>query len=174
MKTKEGFWNRVQEILDQKNDPFKDTLVQDYLLEHPEHAHKLTSLCDRLAVLREAYTMVDETRSTKRHGLTWVMVLAAGTVAFLLWMFLDSYNNAPLERERHVVIQDQEPGEQTRSTILDFKYKITLTNTFEKSTMVRTQDGWSSTHSIVIPDKREIENGFICFASIVCKDHVQF
>jgi len=84
MSEKEQYWERIQDLLDERRDPLGDEEVTAWLLEHPEELDGVIRMRAALAVLERTPRRVSRWRTI---GLP----IAAGIVGLLgLWGFAES------------------------------------------------------------------------------------
>lgn len=154
MDTRKQFWERVNAVLDQRNDPFEDPDLQSYLMENPEEIEELTALCSGLDRL------VSHLPAPARNVLPiWLTLVAASLVGALLWISWDP--NPPPTREK-------EAANLQAGIILEFNYKITVTTPEGEETLVLHRDRWTSTQREVVEQNDESEHGSVGPTSIVC------
>ncbi len=158
MKTgsRERFWERVNDILDQRGDPYEDRDIRSHLMDHPEDLEELASLCSRLERLERVVPA--PVRKTVRP---WLTLAAAGVVGFFLLILWDPDSSRPGIEEAPVA---------QAGVILEFSCKFTVTTAEGEEIFVRNGDRWTARQTKVIEGSEGFEHGSIGPTSIVCVD----
>lgn len=112
------FWNRVDELLDERLDPLEDRDVQVALREDPAKLVELERLTGRLARLDEAPIVASQFPIAK------VALAAAGVVAVVSLSFMLSDSETEPERVLEISRLDAEPP----SSLSLGRFRLSVTN----------------------------------------------
>lgn len=118
MKNNDGFWMRVNALLDERADPLEDSMVQEHLLEHPQDMERLLSLQTNIHELKG----VHKNRSLFRKKI--LITAASVLVLFLLFLF-----------------HPEKPDDAC--VVLDFNLEVTTRSEFEITSRKFTLNQWS-------------------------------
>ena len=134
MSNREQYWEQIQDLLDERRDPFDDEEVTAWLLEHPEELDAVVRMRTALSILERA----------PRRASGWRTIglpIAAGIAGLLLlWRFAENGPPPP-----PVVAQAAPPG--TGSRIIDVRLSVMtesanrrITTVFDGETYSRQVD----------------------------------
>jgi hypothetical protein len=134
MNKHEELWERVQEILDRRGDPFDDPEVNARLLEDPQ-------ALGEVARLRSSLNLVESTPRPAFRWRTMLMPIAAGVIGLLaLWQFAKS--GAPGDEmvpERASQTAEAIP----EARIIDFHLSVVTENSNRRITTVFEHENYS-------------------------------
>lgn len=123
MTDHEPYWERIQDLLDERCDPFDDEGVTAWLLEHPDELDAVLRMRTALSILERAPRRVPRWRTI---GLP----IAAGIVGlFGLWRFTESGAPPP-----PVVTEAARPAPQSR--IIDVHLSVVTESAGRRITSV--------------------------------------
>jgi hypothetical protein len=147
MKNDQEFWNRVNEVLDQRKDPFDDLAIRAYLDEHPRNLERLAELAAGLALLEvgvledqdkgECVDPVEPRPSLGRSPLFARLLPVAA--ALLLALFFALWPRA----DKH----ESTTHPSFTGRILYYAITVTTTGPLASSTRVQGPDPWEEFHS---------------------------
>jgi len=159
MKSSAKFWDRVQQIIDNRDDPLDDPAVREYLLENPDDLEELAAMRAYLESLSTMRVSPFSGPTPRKQRATRIALLAAALFVSVSLLVFWSRTSGELDARRNLDQFDTsqaavEGAADTRrfsaGVVLDYEMRIVESGPGFTNTLLATKDGWISRKTRVV------------------------